>query len=104
MPEIIIVSVLIVAACPFVYYAIAIYSSWRFFSTTSLPGSTVPFAPPVSILKPVKGMDPDAYENFATFCTQDYPEYELVFCVDGEDAPVVDILRRLERDFRDRTI
>jgi len=93
------------AASPFIYYLIAIYSSWRFFrrpprTTFAGPASL----PPVSILKPIRGSDPDAYENFASFCRQDYPNYELLFCVDGKQDPVVPLLDRLMREFPDRPI
>src|SRR5271154_2583429 len=92
--------VLAVATIPFVYYAIALFSSWQFFRR-SASQSTInqSFTPPVSNLKPIRGLDPDAYENFASFCKQDYPEYELLFCVGDEDDPSVPILQKLARDF-----
>jgi ceramide glucosyltransferase len=94
-----------VAAIPFVYYLIALFSSWQFFRP-SAPVSAVDqtFTPPVSNLKPIRGLDPDAYENFASFCRQDYPEYELLFCVGREDDPSVPILQKLVRDFPERRI
>src|SRR5271154_1320689 len=94
-------AVLIVAAIPFVYYLIVAFSSWRFFSR-DLPRHV--FTPPVSILKPIRGIDPEAYENFASFCRQDYPEYELLFCVDQSGGPVIPILEKLIRDFPERRI
>jgi ceramide glucosyltransferase len=96
---------LAVAAIPFIYYFIGLFSSWQFFRATA-HGSDTPrnFTPPVSNLKPIRGLDPDAYENFASFCRQDYPEYELLFCVGDEDDPVVPILHRLMRDFPERRI
>ena len=89
------------ATFPFIYYLIVLYGSWRFFrppATSVGPGSGS-FTPPVSNLKPIRGLDPEAYENFASFCRQDYPDYELVFCVGEKDAPVVPVLEKLARDF-----
>jgi ceramide glucosyltransferase len=97
--------VLAVAAIPFVYYLIALFSSWQFFrGNTSRSSGNQTFTPPVSNLKPIRGLDPDAYENFASFCRQDYPDYELLFCVGEEDDPSVPILQKLASDFPERRI
>src|ERR1700686_1695474 len=89
-----------IAAIPFVYYLIALYSSWRFFRRTpERDVRNASFTPPVSNLKPVRGLDPDAYENFASFCRQDYPEFEIVFCVGDRDDPVLPVIEKLTRDF-----
>ncbi len=96
---------LAVAAIPFIYYLIALFSSWRFFQRGALASpANRTFTPPVSNLKPIRGLDPDAYENFASFCKQDYPDYEVVFCVGEEDDPAVPVLRRLKLEFPERHI
>ncbi len=99
-------AVLTIATVPFIYYLLAVYSSWRFFRRPVTPAGPGPgsFAPPVSNLKPIRGIDPEAYENFASFCRQDYPDYELLFCVGAKDDPVVPVLERLARDFPQRHI
>ena len=97
-------AVSIVAVFPFIYYAIAIFSIGRFFSQKRAePLKPGDYTPPVTNLKPVKGLDPDAYENFASFCRQDYPEYEILFCVDRDD-PAVPVLEKLVSDFPERNI
>ncbi len=60
---------------------------------------TASFTPPVSILKPFRGLDPDAYENLASFCRLDYPEFEIVFCVDPDDEAILSVLAKLTADF-----
>ena len=96
---------LAVATFPFIYYLIALYSSWRYFRSTTAPkAANVPFLGPISNLKPIRGLDPDAYENFASFCRQDYPDYEILFCVDSTDDPAVPVIQKLCRDFPQRRI
>jgi ceramide glucosyltransferase len=94
---------LAIAAIPFVYYLIAIYSSWRYFQQ---PARTADpdFTPPVSNLKPIRGLDPEAYENLASFCVQDYPDYEIVFCIDPDDREVIAVVEKIQRDFPSRRI
>ena len=89
---------LAVAAIPFIYYLISIYSSWRYFRQP-VSVRDAAFTPPVSILKPIRGLDPDARENLASFCRLDYPEYEMVFCVDPDDDAVLGVLAQLTTDF-----
>lgn len=92
--------VFVIAICPFIYYLIALYSSWQFFRGAQRgPAANPAFTPPVSNLKPIRGVDPDAYENFASFCRQDYPDYEVLFCVSDKDDPAVPILEKLQLDF-----
>lgn len=94
-----------VAVIPFIYYAIALFSSWRFFRHASHQSTAdLNFTPAISNLKPIRGLDPDTYENFASFCRQDYPEYEILFCVGDDDDPVVPILEKLKLDFPERRI
>jgi len=96
---------LVIAAAPFVYYLLVLYSSWRFFWRPNSREPEVPdFTPPVSILKPLRGLDPEAYENYVSFCRQDYPEYELIFCVGDHDDPAVPLLEMLIRNFPGRRI
>ena len=96
---------LILATTPFIYYLLVLFSTWRFFRRAERRLSTDSgFTPPVSNLKPLRGLDPEAYENLASYCRQDYPEYEMIFCVGDESDPSVPVLEKLKRDFPDKEI
>lgn len=95
---------LIAAAFPSIYYLIALFSSWRFFRASAGKRARSSFTPPISNLQPIRGLDHEAYENFASLCRQDYPDYELLFCVGAEEDPAVPVIRQLARDFPDRQI
>lgn len=94
---------LAIAAIPFIYYLIALFSSWRFFSQPEVTPDES-FTPPVSILKPIRGLDPDAYQNLASFCQLDYPIYEILFCVDADDERVLALLVTLRTNFPETNI
>ena len=88
-------AVLAAAVLPGLYYAAVLIAAHRFFSRSRAKD----FTPPVTLLKPVRGLDPEAYENFASFCGQDYPEYEILFAVASEQDPAVPTIRRVIGDF-----
>jgi len=93
-------AVLLAALSPFAYYALAAYCGWEYFrKLRRLPSLDRSFTPPASILKPVRGLDREGYENFASFCRLDYPEYEVVFAVVEPDDPVIPIIQKLQREF-----
>jgi ceramide glucosyltransferase len=96
-------AVLLLAVAPLVYYLLATLAAWRFFKRECarvLPDYT----PIVSILKPVRGVDFGSYENFASFCGQDYPDYEILFAVNDDADPAVPVIRRIITEFPGRRI
>lgn len=54
---------------------------------------------PVSILKPLKGVDPKIYESFRSHCLQDHPQYEIIFGVSEAEDPAVEAVLRLQQEF-----
>ncbi|GFO65456.1 bacteriohopanetetrol glucosamine biosynthesis glycosyltransferase HpnI [Geomonas paludis] len=83
------------------YAAITLYCGRSFFAA---PAPLADHAPPVSILKPVRGVDGDSFENFASFCRQDYPCYQIVFAVASHEDPVLPIIRELMRRYPETDI
>jgi ceramide glucosyltransferase len=101
--------VLALALGPLCYYLLGIYSAWRFFRIAHRAGKRdISFAgemaPPISVLKPLRGLDPGAYENFASFCRQEYPEFEILFAVSDAGDSAVPIVERLIAEFPARNI
>lgn len=96
-------ALLLAAAFPLVYYLLAIVAALRFFSPQR--GQTgAEYRPPASLLKPVRGVDFGSYENFASFCKQDYPEYEILFAVNDESDPALPMIRKIIAEFPQRKI
>jgi ceramide glucosyltransferase len=93
------------AVCGCGYYLLCLWSARNFLrDSRRAPSLAPPFAPPISILKPLRGTDPDLYGSFRSHCLQDYPAYELVFGVSDPDDPAVALVERLQTEFPDRLI
>jgi len=97
-------ALLLVAIAPYVYYILASVFAARFFRNSRPVSPASTFAPPVSILKPIRGLDRDTYENYASFCAQDYPEFEILFCVSDETDPAVPVIEKIIAAFPQRSI
>src|SRR3979490_1516090 len=97
------IAVLLIALAPLAFYLIAIVAALRFVRRESrrvLPD----FTPPVSLLKPVRGVDFASPLNFASYCRQNYPDYEILFCVNDLSDPAVALLRKLMQAFPEHRI
>jgi ceramide glucosyltransferase len=97
---------LLLSLAPFAYYLLAIFAARRFFhGSGSASTVAVPYPPPgVSILKPIHGLDRETYENYASFCRQDYPHFEILFCVTDSGDPAIPVIEKLILDFPERSI
>jgi len=89
-----------------VYYLICLWSAAGFLRErkAGMNGRSAAVLPPVSILKPLKGTDPDIYESFRSHCLQDYPEYEIIFGMSDLDDPAAAIVQQLQREFPNHAI
>src|SRR5215470_1847166 len=85
------------ALCGMGFYLLCLWSVRSFRSQSSKPLPS--FTPPVSILKPLRGVDPQMYESFRSHCVQDYPGYEIIFGVSEADDPAVEAVEQLMREF-----
>jgi ceramide glucosyltransferase len=94
---------LLAAAAPLVYYVLAILAAFRFFGR-SQARTHADYTPPASVLKAVRGVDFGSYENFASFCKQDYPEYEILFAVNDESDSALPLIRKIMTEFPQRRI
>jgi ceramide glucosyltransferase len=96
-------AICLLVSVAFAYYVVAIIAAVRFFiSERRKPLGT--FAPPISVLKPVRGVDFASCENFKSFCLQYYPEYEILFCVNDLNDEAVPSIRRIIEEFPERSI
>jgi len=87
------------------YYLLCLWSAARFLRETKTSREASPLTlPPISILKPLKGTDPEIYESFRSHCLQDYPEYEIIFGVSDPNDPAIESVKTLQREFSDRRI
>jgi ceramide glucosyltransferase len=55
--------------------------------------------PPVTVLKPVHGLEKNQRENLRSGCIQDYPEFQVVFSVQKTDDAAIPLLQDLQREF-----
>ena len=96
-----------VAVCSTGYYVLCLWSAARCLierKGLAKPGGTIKTVPPVSVLKPLKGTDPEMYENLRSHCVQEDSEYEIIFGVSDPSDSAIQVVERLRREFPQRAI
>jgi len=85
-----------------IYYLICWWSASVFLRQQTAPRSRPTLAeaaPPISILKPLKGADPEIYECLRSHCLQEYPEYEIIFGASDPNDPAIATVKKLQSEF-----
>jgi ceramide glucosyltransferase len=88
-----------------IYTLYATYCTWIFFKKNREErGQSRRALPPVSIIKPLSGLEDDLLEKVLSFCDQDYPSYEVIFSLSERDEFAISRLDNLKRRFPHREI
>lgn len=90
-------TLLLLSLAAIVYYSYTIYAARRFLEQDTPPDLS--FHPPISILKPICGVDDTTYNNLASFCQQAYPKYEIIFGVQDIDDSSMEVVKQIIHNF-----
>src|SRR5437868_3496222 len=77
------------------YFVLVLLGAWRIARKRSQLRCASAYCPPVSVLKPVHGLEPNLEENLESFFRQDFPEFELIFCARQVSDPGLQMAQRL---------
>jgi ceramide glucosyltransferase len=97
-------ALLIPAAYQILAIAAGVNQIWRRKRQSRLKGDVTPFQPGVSVLKPLRGLDPNTEAALLSQVQQDYPEFEVLFGVRDESDAAVAPVRRLQARFPNLSI
>ena len=84
-----------------IYLFLVLIAGWRFAKHgRELRGSQIGFSteklPPVTILKPLHGMEERLEQNLESFFLQDYPDFEIIVGSRSEDDPAIALAKQLQ--------
>jgi ceramide glucosyltransferase len=96
-PGKILAGILLLILCGAVVYSLLqVVAALRYLAVRPRAASS---AEPISILKPVAGLDLDLESNLRTFFEQDYPAFEILFAARSENDPALQVVARLQREY-----
>jgi ceramide glucosyltransferase len=78
------------------YCVLTLCAAWRYLSVETPVASSLP---PITIMKPLAGLDDGLAENLRSFFDQDYPKFEILLAVSDRDDPAARVARRVMREF-----
>lgn len=92
--------VLVPVVCGSAYYLLTVLTALVLrLRARRLPDPPKADSPPVTVLKPVHGLEKNQTENLRSTCLQDYPGFQVVFSVQRQDDPALRLLREIQGEF-----
>lgn len=89
---------LILTAVGFISYIASLIALRRTYGLHKSPNTDIALEP-ISILKPLKGIDDNLLDNLCSFCKQDYPKYEIIFCIADYNDPAYKIAQKVKEKY-----
>lgn len=86
------------------YIGLLLATVSKLFVSRRRHGRTGSFLPPISVLKPVTGIDGNLRQNLLSFINQDYPEFEIVIGIQSPDDPAIKLVEQLKEDYPSKNI
>jgi ceramide glucosyltransferase len=93
---------IIPAAGGAVYGVLCLLAVWRFCARRAPCAGSFSSWPPVTVLKPVCGLEKNQESNLASACLQDYPDFQVVYSVQDPGDPAIPILEEIRRKYPQR--
>ena len=91
-----------------VLYLLQVGAAWSLITKKQKSANGIPVRgpalPPVSILKPLRGLDDNLFDNLSSFCTLDYPAYEILFSLQDHNDPAYKVAKKVQARYPDKNI
>lgn len=87
----------------FIYLGLVLFAARRYKRNSQISAASVGQIvasswPPVTVLKPLHGMEPKLEKNLESFFRQDYPNFEIIFGVREASDPALAFVERLRQN------
>lgn len=94
------ISVIFICLCSVGYLVFALFAVELFNHKRKKATTSTDALPPVTILKPVYGLDPEMLNNLRSFCQQDYPEYQIIFGLHDKNDRAIPLIEKVKKEFK----
>lgn len=94
------IPVALIFLCSAGYLAFALFAVERFNYKRKRSNPVNVFQPPVTILKPIYGLDAELIKNLRSFCQQDYPDYQIIFGLHNNNDLALPIVKKIIKEFK----